>query len=213
MPILQFVFFGSLAAVSAGLAVASHMISVPRKMKRTPRVGIGDAPSGETVRICGVVRVFEDQPLTAPLSRRPCAAWSIRIRAERAGGLVEEVAHHQTVQAFYVDEGDDTALVVGPEIRLDMVIDRGETVAHLDQNLHDFLSAQHILLVDGLRYMIEEGVIELGETVSVVGQGRWEVDPSRAGAGYREVGRHYRIEGLDGEQVFVSDDTDLAAST
>lgn len=213
----EVVLLGSLAALTAGLGAAHRYFSASRIFKRTKLIPIGDATEGSVVRIRGLVRPGGGELLSAPLSGRPCVAWTLHVSQERGLG---ETAHYVSVlderilRPFFVDDEDDTAFVAPEQTRMALIEDftfdsRGRQplhslVAHLAAKNIDTLSAN---------YVVREAILSPGEPITVVGKGRWESDPSRPGEGYRSVGKRFVIETGPAGHVHISDDPSLAQTS
>lgn len=135
----------------------------------------------------------------------PASADTGSIVRERGGG------------DFFVCEGEHRALVktdlAQPILDEDASFSSGflndatpELEAFLADRGH---SSQGWVFNKTMRY--REGVVEAGETVAVVGVGRWERDPeanARAGAGYRQADLPTRLvlEAPDDGPLLLSDE-------
>jgi len=192
-----------------------------RAMRGVPKRSIADVIEGERARIVGAVEVPE--PLTAPLSGRPCAAWRVTVEERRRSGknsywkkIVDE---HEAVE-FFLTDGTGKArveqVIVKPVLAHDARGGSGflndptpELQAFLADRGHD---TQGWVFNKTIRF--REGVAEPGEEVAVVGTGRWERDPdekARAGSGYREAAMPKRLvmQPSEGGSLLLSDEHDV----
>ncbi len=196
-----------------------------RAMKAIPRRLIGEVMEGERVRIVGRLEV--DEPIRSPLSGRPCAHWRVRVQQRVRRGRSNR---WRTI----VDEGegvdfflhDPTGKALVRTIHSKAVLDRDESggsgiLNEPSEALQIFLAERGIdsqgwIFNKRIRY--HEGVAEPGETVAVVGTGRWERDPdedARAGQGYREATSPKRLvmsAPADGSPLLLSDETDVTSA-
>ncbi len=168
-----------------------------RAMQEVPRRPIAEVVEGEIARVVGKVRV--SAPVVAPLSGRSCAYFRVLVQERRKRGK----------GSYWVDVVDEAGgvdfLLEDDTGRAVVKVDRAKAVLEGDESGHSgFLSepsaelvaflearghsAQGWVFNKTIRY--REGIAEEGETVAVVGKGRWERDPDerpQAGDGYREA--------------------------
>lgn len=181
-----------------------------RALKKVRPTRVRDAREGERVKVVGDAKP-SGETLSAPLSGRPCVAWQLRVWVEerRTGDLVNE----SQVREFYVDDETGRALVRTSAAKLALEED-GEggmgTFQAASPELEAFCKARGIDtkswvgLERELRY--REAVVEVGETVAVMGVARWEVDPgSIAKEGYRDGEKRLVVEAPRDGAVVISD--------
>ncbi|MFK8000701.1 MAG: hypothetical protein AB8H86_13970 [Polyangiales bacterium] len=171
---------------------------------------IGSSKEGAVVHIRGTVRAGGGDLLLAPLSGRPCVAWTLNVSEDR-GNNFGTVHDERTLRPFFVDDDHDTAFVTPVASRLsliedtkfDSLIDKPVPglVAHLKKG--DFEMRPQA------RYIVREGILSEGEPIAVVGRGRWESDPMRSGEGYRSIGRRLVVTNGPGGAVHITDDPSL----
>jgi hypothetical protein len=125
----------------------------------------------------------------APISRRACAAWSVEVQE---GPGFETIVVEQQTQEFVLRDGSNRPAVVRSA--------RASVVFEQDASCWPAKPTEHMLALlrrHGLRegghfgsptppYRYCEGALEPGETITVVGIGRLEIDPSGAAGSYRE---------------------------
>lgn len=195
---------------------------VLRALRHVASRQVAEVRDGEIAKIVGRLE-HDRQSLIAPLSGRRCVLYRVVVE-EREGenGRWTAVIERTRFVPFLLrdDTGHARICPAAPDVAI--VQDRHyESGTFLDATpaLEAFL-AEHGRRSTGLlgfnkamRYL--EGVLEEGELVAVVGQGRWEADPdaeTTAGAatGYREraFARRLVIEPPPGGRVLLSDDAE-----
>ncbi|MCB9593122.1 MAG: hypothetical protein H6719_10350 [Sandaracinaceae bacterium] len=192
-----------------------------RAMRGAPRRVIADVLEGERARVVGEVHV--EAPVASPLSGRLCAYWRVIVEEKISRGkssywrtIVDEAGGVD----FFLRDDSGKALVRTSHVQAVLDGDaRGgsgflndptpELTAFLAARGHD---TQGWIFNKTIRY--REGIAEPGETVAVVGRGRWERDPdeaARAGEGYREAVSPKRlvVEAPESGPLLVSDQADV----
>jgi hypothetical protein len=154
-----------------------------RAVASIPRKKIKDVQDGDTVRVVGKL-VLHGEPLTAPVSGRPCAFYEAKVEEKEVHegrtswrSVVEEIRGND----FVLDDGSGVARIA--MARADVV------VVHDSRHLEGFLSekaapevekflarhgesAQKNGVARDLHYV--EGVLEAPEEVAAAGKARWE---------------------------------------
>lgn len=209
----------ALGVVAVG-AYFNKEARIKRALRKTPRSTIREVRDGEAVKLVGRL-AYAMPAMTAPLTGRACALYEVRVKERRSHGKSshwETVIHEVQHREFLLEDGTGKALVraVAAEPRVAIVKDahfRSGTFNDPTPELDAFLyernrSSKGILFNKNMRY--EEGVLEAGEEVAVLGVGRWEVDPDpglgSVGGGYREMPRRLVIEERRDLPLHVSDD-------
>lgn len=208
-------------AVIVYQAFFSEAAKIRRAFKQAKRVSIAEARSGEIVKIVGRVRPIGDL-LRAPLTDRPCVFFEATVEEYRSSGKsgswVQIVRDTEAVD-FLVEDGTGRALVQTVSMKVLPVKDtelRSGFLNDASAKLEAFLakhgrSSQGWLFNKSLRY--KEGVFEPGETVSILGQVRWEHDPDpvEAGSGYRDSPKRLVVSAPDdARQLLASDEPGTA---
>jgi hypothetical protein len=157
-----------------------------RLLPVTPLDRVAD---GVRVKIAGRLDAGEE-PLAAPISGRPCAAWSVTVQEwpRRKRTVVE-----QQMQELVVRDGSSrTALVLATRAWVVLPRDASAWPAQPTAPILAMLR-RHGLREDGYfgpvayrPYRYWEGALAPDETVTVVGVGRLDVDPDGATGSYRE---------------------------
>lgn len=178
-----------------------------RELREVDVIKIADVVAGDVVRIVGVLR-HEGELLRAPLSGRACVHFDVRVSE-----LVSRGKHSSWVERFseigsrpfVIEDESGRALVETTRFVCAIVRDanrRSGTFQDATPEMEALLS-RHAMDSTGflglnrsLRY--EEGVLEPGERVTVLGRARWEDDPDRVEAdrgrgGYRTSARRRRL--------------------
>lgn len=203
MPFEFQVFILGVAVVIGALWWLSPDQRARRAMKAVPQKVIRDVADGERVRIVGEVEVRET--VVAPLSGRSCAYWRVTVLERRGSGKSARwvtIIDEQDGVDFVLRDPTGKALIstelVTATLEKDANSSSGlfsdapaEIEAFLESRGH---TSEGALFNKSMRY--REGAVMGGETLCVVGVGRWERDPeegARAGAGYRDVEQPKRL--------------------
>lgn len=208
-----------------GLLVAAHFENreapLKRRMRKLPLAdSIANTPENQDVRVSGTLHYVEGkEPLIAPLTGRPCAAWHVLVG--RRAGVSQEwdpLAEDQNSIDFILEDGSGRALVSGANISMMLSLDFSTKPGPASERLEAFLRerppATPAYAPASTDFPIpnelfaHEGILELGETVTVAGSGSFVNDP-RAQAGYRGGGQLFRVEALADGELLASDDPSL----
>lgn len=187
---------------------------VKRALREAKKYSIEEFPDGTQGKIVGRVQ-FLGEPLTAPLSGRPCAFYSIRVEEYQSNGnsgsWYEIITDEKGID-FAMSDGTGQA-IIHTEAAKTVLSEDHQTKSG---TLNDPTAAERAYLeshaVEGkgwvfnksLRY--SEGVLEADEMVSVFGYGSKEPDPDAAPAGYRDMApMRLRISGSATHPPLISD--------
>lgn len=202
---------GAVLGVAAGVVGSvlwwSRLRITGRRLRRMRATPIGDARSGELVKIVGRVRMG-DRPLRAPLSGRVCACWEVTIESRPPDPLQHRVlASEARATDFYLQDDSGRARVDmsrgGVLLVPDLTIDMADRDPRRDQVLARF----GLLAGADLVHMVcREAVVEENESVLACGQARFEADPFGLGGTYREAPRVLVVAPPRSSPVLVSDD-------
>jgi hypothetical protein len=211
-------------AVVAGVAIvaASFMWNekarIRRELRGASRVDIGDLREGRTGRVVGVVG--DGETLQAPFTGRSCVFYEASVEEYRSSGKTgswRQVVREARGVPFVLDDGTGRAIVdpSGARVAVDLdMTTRSGTFDDATPVEEEFLT-RHGLRSTGwvfnksLRY--REGVIEVGETIAVMGQGVREPDPDAVGkvGGYRSgPPTRLRLGGSARHPILLSDAPD-----
>ena len=164
---------------------------IRRQTRRLPVTPLDRVADGARVKIAGRVDVGHT-PLEAPITGRPCAAWSVELQD---GSSFTSLLVEVRAQDFVLRDGSArTALVRANKASIAFESDAAVWQRTVTERMRVFLARHHIPAggVYGgfygsgpLRYL--EGAIEAGEEITAVGTARLELDASgESSASYRE---------------------------
>lgn len=194
---------------------------VKRKIRKAELVQIAKYPHGGLKRIVGKLSM-DREPLVAPLTGRPCAAYEVVVEERRSSGkssswhtLVREVE----LLPFILDDGTGRAFVDPTGAKLAITSDERSQSGTFDDatEREEAFLARHGQSSEGwvfnrsLRY--REGVLEIGEDVAVLGRGALSFDDRPAQSphdgGYRQGGQATKVRVCAGpkDPLYISDDT------
>lgn len=196
-----------------------------RRIAQAAPTEIAAAEEGQLVRITGVVVQEGDATLEAPVSARPCVGYLAQVEqrsgSSSSGHAWKERIRTQELIDFVVEDDTGRALIKGAGAQL--VVNRDE---HQSSGPMSDPSPRARRLLDehgvdpeawhgsNKRLRYREGAIEVGETVTVMGKARREVDPDKTrSAGYRERPKRLVLEAADGEPLVVSDDPKVLSAS
>ncbi|MDC0716992.1 GIDE domain-containing protein [Nannocystis bainbridge] len=172
--------------VGAGLSFAlSNDARTRRTLKRRPLTPIRGLREGEVARVSGRV-VAGERVLQAPLSGRASVYYLATVDQETGRNYWREVAREERYVDFSIDDGTGRLQVVTSVPRVAVVRDLHTRSGTFDDaseieeaflRRHELKSVNMIGLNIAIRY--EEGVIEPGEEVTVLGLVRAEIRDGR----------------------------------
>ena len=173
--------------VFVGLAINflffSDKAKFRRRLKKAPLKKLDDLRDGEVARFTGKVELL-DEPLIAPFSHRPCALFTTEVTHHRSTGKsssTDTLIKEQKASRFLIrSAGGAVALIDNYKLRTLVVEDVRLASGFMDDptprmenylNAHGIKSETMMGFNKSLQY--REGVLEPGETVTVLGQGHW----------------------------------------
>jgi hypothetical protein len=204
---------------TVGLLYASWYRSDEQRVRRTLRgtskSSIAELPEGKPGRIVG--RVAPGATIEAPLSGRRCVYFEVTVHEDPGGDdAVRLFAHEAAGVPFVIEDGSGRALIDPRHVRLALTIDRRTESGTFDDATareEAFLrrrGTKSTGMVFNRTLTYREAVIEIGETVAVVGVGVREPDlDAGAGAGYRDgPPTRLRMNGSPRHPLLISDQRD-----
>jgi hypothetical protein len=211
-------------AIAAGVAIVAasrvwnEKARIRRDMRSAPLVDIAELREGLTGRLVG--RVGEGETLQAPFTGRSCVFYEATVEEYRSSGKSgswRQVIREVSGVSFVLDDGTGRAIVDPGGARVDVDIDMTTRSGTFDDAtpIEEQFLTRHGLRSTGwvmnksLRY--REGVIEIGETIAVMGQGVREPDPDAVGrvGGYRSgPPTRLRLGGSSRHPILLSDAPD-----
>ena len=204
-------------AVIAAIVFFSHYFSkkatVIRKLKKAPLKKISGFTNGETARIAGKVQCT-GEPLTAPLSGRKCACFSVLVEQKVSSGKSshwKKLIGEEVAGEFVVRDGNSYARVDFSHVTSYIVLDRNYSSGFFQDATEELTRYLHRHGVESENYFgwnrtirYREGILEEGEMIAVVGKGTWErVDTGQLSD---EYGKVLRISAPEEAPVYLSDD-------
>ncbi|MEZ4338074.1 MAG: GIDE domain-containing protein [Sandaracinaceae bacterium] len=205
--ILTVVFF-ALAALGFGLWwFSGHQVG-KRRLQKVLTTPIAEAPEGAWVKVTGTLTFAGEEELEGPLTGRRCAGYVIEVKERmRSGANVnwETIITKEDAVAFVIEDATGKALVKAGGAHLVLVRDghvRSGDVDEHSERAQAFLMAQGTPSENVLRkkkaFRYEEGVLEPGEEVSVLGVATWTVGADGV--------RHLVVEATEEHPLTISDD-------
>jgi hypothetical protein len=179
--------FGIIITLVIGLiifvAFQTNAALVAAKLGKTKGSRIADAQEGEKVKITGEI-VYAGKTLKAPLSGRACVYYHVvvRERKRRRGFAVPCKIEEENIGDIVIKDGDDYAII---SVNLKNLKSHVITDAHYSSGVFNdatepllaFIKKHHHRHKDFLGvnkyFTYEEGIVEAGELVTVVGKARW----------------------------------------
>lgn len=161
-----------------------------RRFRRAPQFALAALPEDTFGRVTGVAEAFGDT-LVSPLSNRACVYWILEVVEDVGEDWPSSriLAQHEAVP-FAIHHEGHRAVIVPEDATVSLAFDRAADLRGIDRANAE----QKALLRRYLRYhdfththalRIREAVIELGETVTILGAGTREPDPDAAFTGAR----------------------------
>jgi hypothetical protein len=179
---------------------------IRHKARRLGPTEIDRVGDGARVKVVGRVDVGA-RPLEAPITGRPCAAWSVEVQD---GANWSTVVIEVQAQDFVLrDRSSRSALVRADQASVVFDSDAWIWQKEVTPRMRAFLDRYR--LRDGgyfgtggpFRYV--EGVIEAGEEVTVVGNARLEIDETGSTATYREPAMRVVLDAARRAPLYVLD--------
>jgi hypothetical protein len=143
---------------------------------RLPVTRVGELAEGAQVKVVGTVEEERD-PITAPLTQRPCVGWTIRAVAARGGWVLDRIARSGACDFWLRDDDGGRVRVRG--VRAALVVASGNAVS----------AAREAGLVQ------RESLLVPGDRVAVIAMVRRELDPSGVTM-YREPPTRLVLDGV-----------------
>jgi hypothetical protein len=209
MEAIHLVLVAIVAAIGGALAMSffGRDRRVARALSAAPLVKIAEAKHGDVVRVTGKL-VHGTATLEAPFSHRECAHYDALLEERWLDHGKEEwgtIAHEVSSRSFVVTDDTGSATVDTTRFEAFVTKDHHKAKGELDRAKAQAFIAKHgqkneIAADHVLRY--QEGVLEAGETVTVLGQVHHEEHDGK---------KVVMIRATDSAPVRASDDPDLVA--
>ncbi|HEV7554632.1 MAG TPA: GIDE domain-containing protein [Kofleriaceae bacterium] len=148
-----------------------------RRIGATKMYKAADLPEVTVGRLIGTARAIDGKTITSPVSGKPCLVYSVIVSANVTRKDVE-VIFEETVGVRFALEDDTGSVIVEPE-RANCTLGRERQPMKMFPTLSDLSASQRELLArHGTShprqniYRWQEGIVEAGETIAVVGFGQ-----------------------------------------
>lgn len=196
-----FVFLSVMLLVVLLSYYFSKKQKIIRILSKLPSKQIGNLKMNEFSKITGKA-LHVKEPLIAPLSKRKCVFYSIKIEQyTKSGknGRWRTLINEEKVQEFFLDKSGDFVIVrpsQNPKNYLSyLVVDKKTNSGSFNNPTPEFQNLLQTYGIDSksffgfnkkLRY--KEGVIEIGERITVAGIAKWKTlkEPIE-GYGYSKI--------------------------
>ncbi len=155
-----------------------------RQLRGAPRFALAELSEATLGRVVGRAAVLRDQ-LTAPLTGRACVHYIAKVEQQQGKSWRTIITEERGVP-FVLDDGTGRAIVEAQHARIALDFDSRSSSGTFDDPTEierAFLdkhgqTGQGWIFNKQLRY--REAIIEVGETVAVLGAGTREPDPEAA---------------------------------
>jgi len=205
------------------LKVAKPQTLLRTEFRKSACKDISAVEDGDVVKIVGQL-VPVGELISAPLSGRKCCFYDVRIEEKRhyratvdvidKGNNWYNLVEEQKSSAFVIEDGGNYAFINTQKLKATLAVDetfRSGFLNDASDTLEEFLkrNGQTSRGVFGLnkKLRFEEGVLEKGDTVAVLGKCRWM--PAVELGLPEKYGYLLAITPNDG-LVYVSNDPDIA---
>jgi hypothetical protein len=192
----------------------SKEATIKRKLKNTAAKDISLFEEGEIAKIIGTIEII-GPPLIAPLSGRSCCYYSIVVEQESGkNNSRSSIIEEEKFSDFFIVSGNSYATVKAQDIKSLLVKDATyssgfmeNATSHLENYLREHSNKSTNFLGLNKKLTYEEGILQNGETVAVVGKGSWKeiTDPFSPGKTIKVL----TIHGENGEPVYLTDNREL----
>ena len=140
-------------------------------------VPIGELSEGHHARVAGTVRSV-GSTIDAPFSGRACVAFYVRVKGQigpRGTAMKVDLVEQGGIP-FAIEDGSGRAIVDPQHAKLELVLDQDAIVGETSARANAFCERHGIAISHGLLHYYE-GVIEVGDQVTVLGAGVQVPDP------------------------------------
>ncbi len=207
--------------VLAGLGLGVWWFSADhvgkRRLLSVETTPIADAQAGALVKITGRLLLADQAELEGPLTGRRCVGYVVEVKERTQSGAKanwDTIIMKEDAVAFVVEDKTGKALVMASGAHLVLVRDghvRSGSLSDHAERAEAFLkghgteSETILRMKKALRY--EEGVLERGEEVSVLGVAAWEPVPDfMRSEGEADGATCLVLRPLRGGSLTISDD-------
>lgn len=159
-----------------------------RKLKKIPLKRIGSLRTNQLEKIHGkALHVYE--PLIAPLSKRKCVFYSIKLEVKKSNGknsYWKTLIDDENIQTFFIEQNSNLAIVKPTDNPKNytsfLVVDKKDSSGRFNEPTPEFESLLKTYKINPigwfgfnktLRYT--EGIIAIGEKITVAGIVKWQI--------------------------------------
>jgi hypothetical protein len=179
-----------------GLLSARELTKRGRRLDASP---IGEVPESTVVRVVGNVQRL-DRWVVAPMSKRPCAHWRLKVSAVEYSPTARRTywrtLFERTSSIPFVLRSSDAHCCVDPSLAVVDVkrgrIEEVKSSRRLPADLAEFLENEGVGVssLPRTKVRFEELIVSFGDKVAIVGAGRLLPRPRNEAidVGYRDVG-------------------------
>lgn len=193
---------------------------VIRTLSRLQKKRIGSLKSNEFSRITGKALHVKD-PLIAPYSKRKCVFYSIKIEQKKNNGknsAWRTLLKEEEVQDFVIEKGGDFVIVKpikNPKNYISyLVIDErissgnfNDSSLKFEKLLNHYNINSKGFLGFNKQFRYTEGVIEIGEEITVAGIAKWKsLKEKIEGYNYSKIAE---LESSDKQKLIITDLTNI----
>jgi hypothetical protein len=182
--IIPLLFVGGIIVLIIVGVFFSDKSRILRELKKVRRKAIHSVRENEYVKIVGKAK-HAGEPLIAPLSKRKCVYYDVKIE-EKRGKHWRTIVDDVQFQDFFINTGTENAILNlhiqrDNTKRIHLVTDHSlnsgtfkNTTPEIEQYLQQngIKSTGFFGMNKGLRY--KESIIELDEEIAVMGIGKWK---------------------------------------
>ncbi|WP_420570885.1 hypothetical protein [Kordia sp.] len=211
IPALFFIGIGAIIFVSV---YYNNKYKILRVLKKVRRKAIHSVRENEYVKIVGKAK-HAGEPLIAPLSKRKCVYYDIKIK-EKRGKHWRNIINDVQFQDFFVQAGTENAVIHlntrrGFERRIHLVADHAFSSGFLndvDEEVERYLgqygknSTGALGFNKTMRYT--ERIIEVDEEIAVMGIGKWSTIDTPID-GYSDT-RVLTLTGTSKQRLLITDE-------
>lgn len=185
--IIPIIFICGFAIVVFCTYYFSQKLVIKRALSKIPLKPVGSIRTNELTKITGKA-LHVHEPLIAPLSKRKCVYYSIKIEQKRQTGKSSHwktILREEEIQDFFIDCRGDYVIVQPQKEPRNfisyLVPDKKASSGTFNDPTPEFESLLRRYNIEStglfgfnkqLRY--KEGIIEVGETITVAGIAKWK---------------------------------------
>jgi hypothetical protein len=196
----------------------SQKYLVKKKLKETTQENLSLFQSGEVAKATGTIK-YIGEPLIAPLSGRKCVYYHIIVEERRSSGKSsywDTIIEENIAGNVVIKDGNTYAVIETNQVKSYVVDDkqyRSGTFEDATELMRKYLEKHNRTSVNFLGFnnsiRYQEGILEEGELIAVVGKGTWK---RKSEIKLDIPAERILVIGSDGEEFvyFTDDQTSLS---